>query len=300
MPHELLHTFVGLAGEINSSAVRLIGLPHPVFSTVAIRQPDLNSSAELAFIQVVSWLYVYYFEAGRPGLRFLMRHSELAHVIAEREERHLQDVRALRTTLQHNLVLSKERNVEIESQCGKWYSNACGYVYPQSEDEWRACAERLLADAAMTLQTLRGMLRAIEESRFRNTVLEQWRRIVLRFHDPAEFDRIAEIVAGDLGHPHLDVVALRHRHLHGWQKRIDQLDDGFEFEFEARRLVEDSILSEWSNVLPITGADVMEEFGIRPGKRVGEILRFARELYQSGEYDRESLLKKLAEEVVDN
>ena len=61
--HEALQRFIGIAGDLRASAVRLTGRHHPVFREVALRQPDVGGSPELAFIQAVSWLYVHYVEA---------------------------------------------------------------------------------------------------------------------------------------------------------------------------------------------------------------------------------------------
>jgi len=46
-------------------------------------------------------------------------------------------------------------------------------------------------------------------------------------------------------------------------------------------------------VLPITGADIMEAFGIPPGPRIGELLDRARRIYESKPCGREALLAEL-------
>ena len=291
-PHEALQRFIGTAEDLQASAIRLTGRQHPVFRVVALRQPDVGGSPEFAFIQVVSWLYVHYVEAGQPGLSFLRRQAEgfASHV---EPWRHIEAVKDLRTSLQHNLDLSTERNLEIEGRCGEWFRSACQYVQPRSDDEWHVCTHKILVDGAALLEAVLSTVRQIEGSDFRDTILTQWERELDRHHDAAEFDRVVQVVCSDLGHEALDAVAFRNRHLAAWRKRMDQLQDGFDFEFEARRLVEDSLLNEWPRLLPITGTDVITELGIPAGREVGQALEIARGLYREGIFDRADLLDEV-------
>ena len=296
-PHEALQRFVNLIDELHSSAVRLTGHQYPVFGRVALRQPDVGRNPELAFIQLVSWMYVHYVEAGQPGLNFLKRQAESVASGTASPWRHIETVKHLRTSLQHNLELSKERNIEIERHCGEWFSTACGYVQPRTDAERHICTHQILVDAAELLEASLSTVRQIEGSEFRDTVLTQWRRELDRHHEAVEFDSIVEIVCTDLGHEAIDVVAFRNRHLAAWRKRIEQLHDGFDFEYEARRLVEDALLSEWPRLLPITGTDIIKELGIPAGREVGRALEIARSLFQGGTFDCADLLEKVREKM---
>ena len=95
----------------------------------------------------------------------------------------------------------------------------------------------------------------------------------------------------------MDVVAFRNRHLAAWRKRLEQLHDGFDFEYEVRRLVEDALLSEWPRLLPITGTDVIKELGIPAGRDVGRALEIARGFFQGGTFDYADLLEKVRQEM---
>ena len=296
-PHEALQRFVNLIGELQSSAVRLTGHQYPVFRTVALRQPDVGRNPELTFIQLVSWMYVHYVEAGQPGLNFLKRQADSVAPGTASTWRHIETVKHLRTSLQHNLELSQERNIEIERRCGEWFSFACRYVQPRTDDEWHMCTRQILVEAAELLETALSTVRQLEGSEFRDTILTQWRRQLDRHHDAAEFDSIVEIVCTDLGHQAMDVVAFRNRHLAAWRKRIEQLHDGFDFDYEARRLVEDALLSEWPRLLPITGTDIIKELGIPAGRDVGRALEIARGFFQGGTLDYADLLEKVWEKM---
>ena len=298
MSSEDLQRFVTLVGDLESSAIRLISHPHPVFRPVALRQPGVGGNPELAFMQVTSWLYVHYFEAGRPGLGFLRRQAEGFLPGPFEEWRHTAIVNNLRTSLQHNLELSTHSDIEIERLCGEWFRMTCQHVRPGTDDEWRLCTSQILVEAADLIEVLLSTVRDIEDSQFRDTILTQWSRALDRHHDPGEFDTIIEIVCADLGHGELDVVAFRNRHLAAWRKRIEQLDDGFDFRFEARRLVEDALLSEWPRLLPITGTDIIRELAIPAGRDVGRALEMARSFYHAGTFNREDLLHKVREKML--
>ena len=197
-PHEALQRVVNLIDELRSSPVRLTGHQFPVFGRVALRQPDVSRSPELAFVQSVSWMYVHYVEAGQPGLNFLKRQAESSASGTASPWRHIETVKHLRTSLQHNLELSKTRNIEIERHCGEWYRSACRYVQPRTDQEWHMCTHQILVDAAGLLEASLSTVRQIEGSEFRDTILTQWRRELNRHHDAAEFDSIVEIVCTDL------------------------------------------------------------------------------------------------------
>ncbi|MGB8685347.1 MAG: hypothetical protein WCD12_20880, partial [Candidatus Binatus sp.] len=55
------------------------------------------------------------------------------------------------------------------------------------------------------------------------------------------------------------------------------------------------LLTETISVLPLSGDDIMAEFGISPGKRVGDLLKIARKLYDEKPSARDELLSQLAE-----
>ena len=296
-PHESLQRFIRLLDELHFTAVRLTGHRYPIFRSVALRQPDVSRNPELAFIQVISWLYVHYVEAGQPGLHFLFRHAESVSLETARIRRHIDDVKYLRTSLQHNLDLSSQRNMEIERSCGEWFSSACGYVQPRTDGEWHMCTRQVLIEAAQLLEGLLLAVRQIEDSEYRHTILTQWQTELNRHHDAAEFDSIVEVVCADLGHEGLDVVAFRNRHLAKWRKRIEQLHDGFDFAYETRRLVEDALLSEWPRLLPITGTDIIRELGIPSGRDVGRALEIARNLFYGGTFNRIQLLNEIRIEM---
>ena len=68
---------------------------------------------------------------------------------------------------------------------------------------------------------------------------------------------------------------------------------GFDFEFEATRLIEKTLLDGDSVVLPITGRDVMEKLRVNAGRHVGTLLEEARRYFEVRRCSREELLAHL-------
>jgi hypothetical protein len=68
----------------------------------------------------------------------------------------------------------------------------------------------------------------------------------------------------------------------------------YDFEREARKLIEDALLKDPTSVLPITGSDILAEFGLSPGPLIGSLLAEGKRIYQLEPCSRKILLEKLA------
>lgn len=260
--------------------------------SLASPNPDIP---QLAFYQAVAWLYAFFNEAGRTSVRFLSKSAvqyvpdqDLAYIRA-----YSGDIVRLRTTLQHNLNLSDERDLETDARSEQWFNDVCGKRRPESLDDWIACYSKLLTGGEMVLRTLEEVAAGIEGDDVKETICEQWRRALLRFHEAWEFDRIISEVARDLGHPSVDVKRFRDRNSDVWRERLEQLDDGYHFDFEARRLVERSMLTDWLGVLPITGHEVMATLQMGPGMDVRRALELATQMYAEAPCHADELLARL-------
>ena len=73
------------------------------------------------------------------------------------------------------------------------------------------------------------------------------------------------------------------------------MEDRFDFDFEATRLIEKTLLDEDSVVLPITGRDVIDNLEVKPGPHVGALLEEARRYFEVHHCSRDELLTHLCE-----
>ncbi|MBO0792224.1 MAG: hypothetical protein J2P36_14935, partial [Ktedonobacteraceae bacterium] len=61
----------------------------------------------------------------------------------------------------------------------------------------------------------------------------------------------------------------------------------------ARKLVEEALLNDFTQTLPITGKDIMHEFQLGPGPLIRILLQQARIFFQEGRRSRDAIFEKL-------
>ena len=267
------------------------------FDELHVLLPD-PANPEAAFIRAVSWLYCLYFEAGRVSLIFLRRLGE-AYALVDRTatDRHVEHVRCLRTELHHNLG-GEDSEQTTRNTAEHWRRKACGTAVPRAADEWRACYGRLTEEASAFLGAVEAVVRRVE-SGGHEAQIEEWRRRLERSWPAARFDPLIEDAKYRLGREALRTVAFRNRYVAKWRKYLDLLDDDeCDFEFEATRLIEKTLLDEGGVVLPITGVDVIQSLGIDPGPQVGLLLEEARRYCEENRCCKAKLLAHLREHAL--
>lgn len=273
----------------------MLGL-NPISLKVPPTEPPIHT-----FYTTVSWLYVRVIESGPVHFRFL---AERAHAFAIDPNRELQkfrdDLNAFRTVLQHNLNLLDANDLEKLVRFETWMSVVLGRqadrgvrIWPDCEEEWQKLAEALIERAKLFAETNLRAVTHLKNDEFSEDAIRLW---ILRYNRslPAhEFENIAAVAAGDLGLQHFDITKLRKAHLDEWNRRLQLLPESVDFRREARRLVENTLLAEAETYMPITGEDIIQVLGIKPGPEVGKALRMARELYRNLNCGRDELLRQL-------
>jgi len=294
-PSSRLVALVRGRDQIDGFARALLSSGSPVFGVVSLSLPDVDGTPELAFIRTVSWLYVHYFEAGRVGVRFLVRRN--ARIASQGHgDEHLDVVHALRTWSQHNINLAGEHNARIASTCEDWFANRCGTRLPRVDGHWTALLDALLGDAQAFFVRLLDSLDVIETDDNRDVICQQWEDRLRRDWPAHRYHELIATVSFDLGREALDSAAFYDRHGHTIRDGLRLLSEDCDLEAEARKLVERALLVELASVLPITGRDVMEYFGIGPGPDVGRLLECARRLHEDQPSEWEALLVRMKEE----
>lgn len=276
---------------INALARSLIG--RPAFDDLHIHIPD-PARPEPAFIRATSWLYCLYFEAGRVSITFLRRLGE-AYALVNREasDQHLEIVRCLRTELHHNLGFA-DSDQAARTAAESWRRAACRTALPNTDQHWRDCYEHLIQNAGSFLGGLDDVVRRIEaDGPSAQQHVDEWLRRLSRDWPAAAFDPLIDDAKYRLARDALNTVAFRNRNVDQWRKHLDVLEDGFDFPFEATRLIEKALLHEDSVVLPITGRDVIAVVGIKAGPQVGVLLEEARRFFEVHRCSKDALLEHL-------
>lgn len=280
--------------QIDQLAAALLPSRRAVFGGISLPLPNVDGSAELAFIRTASWLYVHYFEVGLVSVRFLVRRGPVRSG-PRFGDSHLDVVHALRTQSEHNLDTRSESDATVADVCNGWFEEHCGTRVPRTEEHWRVLCRSLLADAREFLMRIRDALAQIEREEGRTEILQQWEDRLNRSWPAHKFHELISVIAADLGRSAIDPVAFYARYGSSFAEGMRLLSDDCDFETEARKLVERAILSEAVSVLPITGTDIMEFFDLPPGKEIGHLLQSARALYEVEPCDSATLLRRVAE-----
>ena len=276
---------------VDALATSLIG--RNAFDRMHVLLPD-PKNPEAAFIRAVSWLYCLYFEAGGVSLNFLRRLGERYSIVDHYvTDRHVEDVRSLRTELHHNLGV-EDSDQATRAKAQDWRRRACGTALPSTSEGWRDCYDKLVRDACELLNLVETVVRRIEKDGTEaNAHIEEWRWRLDRNWSASRFDTLIENVKYRLGREALNVVKFRNRYGDRWKKQLELLEDDFDFEHEATRIIEKTLLDEGAGVLPITGRDVIQTLGIEPGPRVGILLEEARRHFGVNRCTKEELLEHL-------
>lgn len=293
----LMYDAIRRLDSVNRQAVRMTS-GAPVFTEVSLVKPKLRP-AELGLLRTVSWFYVLYFEAGKIGVDFLSKRLPVYRLdIDGRLAAHTASTHHLRTFFQHNLDPTRPQDKNLQHHCELWFLKHCSTFEPYSEDEWLQCLDGFLREACLFLDGLMRCIKEIEKDEARDSILHDWALRRTRYHPPHEFDRLIEIVANDMGRENLDAVRIRKSYYDRWSRYLELLQMDYDFRNEARKLIEQVLLSEDTRVLPITGQDIMDAFpSIGPGPMVGRMLRLAKDLYDNNPCNRTELLQRLSSSI---
>ncbi len=263
---------------INTLTQSLIG--RPAFDELHVTLPN-PSNPESGFIRATSWLYCLYFEAGRTSLIFLRRLGE-TYTLIDREsiEQHVEAIRCLRTELHHNLGFA-ESDLTTRSAANIWRRKACGTALPQTTKQWKDCYLQIVDDSGRFLEAIDAVVRKIESDKNgAQQHVDEWLRRLKRNWGAPEFDPLINDAKYHLAREALNTISFRNRHINRWRKYLERLEDDFDFEFEATRLIEKTLLDEGGVILPITGRDLVEHLGVKPSPKIGKLLEEARRYFE--------------------
>ncbi|MGD9733676.1 MAG: hypothetical protein AB7U45_15985, partial [Desulfamplus sp.] len=120
----------GLCSQVSESALL----------SVKSRPPTGNND-EASFLRLTTWCYILIFEAGRVGIRYLLKvppplgdpdRSASANKICN-------NVNLLRTWFFHNLDFDDKKRKEVSN----WFLAQCKVISPTDRKHWKACIQAL-------------------------------------------------------------------------------------------------------------------------------------------------------------
>lgn len=262
----------------------------PVFKLQSI--PSLTFTCyEAGFLRIVSWLYMVFYEAGRADTIFLlekMKGFELDKDGIYKDYYKL--IHALRTNLQHSMNFQNQRNDALKQATELWFIKQIHISYPRTSAEWRKCLRMLLIEALSLFEAMEKMVQIIISDDDSKQLILSWNQDASHFHEPSDFDQIIYNVAHEIG-IQIDVVKHRNKYFELWTKKIEVLPAGYDFESEARKMVQKTLLED--PPIPVTTSEIMKELKITAGPIVGYYLKQAKQLYFDSPCSREQLLERL-------
>ena len=283
-----------LKEEIDQTSINL-GKTERVFRESSMRLPKYTCY-EAGFIKTVSWLHSLYQESGKPSIDYLLdKFTDYEIDLSCSSRLHKLTVYHLRTTLQHDLDLKRERSKIIYSSSDEWFNELLNLSNPSENSHWEICLEKILNEAKQLFFNTLECVKSIEKDEFRESIISEWNYRCTRYHPKEEFDRIIHLVASDLGMDHIDPVKVRNRYSDTWVKELELLSGDYDFDLEVRKRVESVLID--NPLLPITGNDIMEEFFIKPGTEVAKLLSLAQEIYKKRYCGKKELLTMLRAEL---
>lgn len=261
-------------------------------SEISLRPPD-DGGGEVSFLRLVAWSYVLIFEAGRVSIPFLLRSSGTY----DKQRESLELIRDLRTWCFHNLGFASDRDRDLSRRVHRWFHDVCRQSTPDVDASWNRCFEKLCALVSEVVGECRQAANVVLFSPDDGQALiEDLRHRIERYWPPHRFDELVGDAAYRLG-VSINVVKFRGPRVDAWRLlllNIPEEDDPIEV---VERRIEGDLLEYERSLLPISGNDVMERFGLLPGPEVGDTLRLARELFAEGTRDKADLLARLEDRL---
>jgi hypothetical protein len=219
-------------------------------------EPPGNDPDEAAFIKLVLWGFVLWYEACQPTGRYLMsivRNASPEHHKAA--SRAFQDVQNLRTFQTHNLLSSNASDQYKLSQAKAWLAQNGG-----PERDWGRCLNKLCSDLTLAFNMLynhwiivtsspedavaaiKGLISALER---------EW--------EPHLFDSMIEEAASTLGLLDFNPVKYRGTRLDEWRKITDLFLDRTGAEAAVRRAIYQEMSMKFGAASPPSLAEVALE-----------------------------------------
>ena len=289
-----------LKAALNGATSTALGMP--MFPDGYIVHTPAFTHGELAYLRCITWLYVHYYELARPHVTYLASQVGAGD---ETGSAHLRLVRQLRTHSHHALnPVRREEDVTTVFACEAWMQSACagGHVADRrrnrqgmAEGDWARCVFALLGEALIFMRALWRVAASIIEDND-EMALHTWRFKATHYCAPVAYNDIIRQALVRLGQ-NVDIRAFRDAHYNRWNRQLSTLSPDFDFATEATGLVEYALLSEPIERLPVTGEDIMVSFGIPEGRKVGDILKLAKQLHAERPNSKEELLRRLHERV---
>ncbi len=269
-----------------------------VFEDINIKKLK-SSPSELGFLYLIALLYISYFECGKIGVKFLIGKMEAFNLCSSKYELHLRDVNDLRTYLYHNLSYTNAPDVKRITRCKNWFEDSCGSADIGEEAEWNLCLEHAYNNTIELLNDLEDVICFIEADDFKYDIIDDWRFSINNRITKYECEIFVGEIADYLG-KEVNEYKLTNVYFSKWCQEVkyENYTDKCEYLQRIRKAIEGTLIREIRKSLPISGKDIMEKFSLSGGKKIGELLLKATEIFETDEnMSKQDILDRLKAQI---
>jgi hypothetical protein len=200
----------------------------------------------------------------------------------------------LRTYFQHILTNSPGDSLKRQ-QAEDWLGGDARFDNEESTD-WASALHRLTSEAKQMLEQSTAIAKSMGGDDLANSVGERWGIYRERSIPGHEVDELIQERADLFGLTNLNVQVFRESHYAGWRKQLQLLPQNSSAKDFLGGLIERELLNVMrSSPLPVSGDDVMDAFGVPPGREVGDILAMVERLHAEAPGTKDELLHRAAE-----
>jgi hypothetical protein len=275
---------------INALSNQLVG-----FDFFKPNQFSISSthSPELCFYKTVAYSYVLFRESGKSVDYFLKNRKGNY----PGSKTYTDDVSLLRTFLFHRMEDKRISKVEA------FFDKRCNKKKPENEDDWEKCCAYILNNLNEIVKKSNEICEEInnDPEKAKDTIA-QWQRLVHREHTSYETEMVFNTIKKELGLDNLqfkDLYNKEEKDLNEKEKihesisnKIKLLDDGYNFEQEARKVIEPILLKY--KACPLTLDDL--DFIADEKDRI-DILFKSHIYYESNSCSKEDLLEAIKNRI---
>jgi hypothetical protein len=208
-------------GELKSICDRFGALLHAttgreLVDPVSVDEPDEHYD-ELHFTKLVSWCYVFIFEASQPAVRYIL---SLLRTGSPDDHRHVSlifdTVNNLRTVRAHNLLPQSKRDDYKKRQAYIWLVQNGG-----TPPDWPKCCYSLAQEVSAAIERLvRKWSELTASGDDAPSIIKELVIAIDREWPPHAFDRIVEAAAAQIGLSGLDSIKYRESRLERWRELV--------------------------------------------------------------------------------
>lgn len=168
--------------EINNLEVQFLKNEN-IIHDEAIRCINFSCS-EGAFIHIISWLYVKYFDnkLSKENIKYILGYMQDNKFESFSDlSLHKKIVEKMRTFLHHDLKKDNKSNRSTKKISNEWFRNQCFLELPISDDDWKKCLNKILDGSLHFFTQIYVCLDLIFKDEQKEIILSQWEKYIVPF-----------------------------------------------------------------------------------------------------------------------